>query len=46
VEILLPPAVEAIRRSARPARFAAAVGAGMGFAIGFVLDFLRFLGYP
>ena len=46
VEILLPPAVEAIRRSARPARFAAAIGAGMGFAIGFVLDFLRFLGYP
>ena len=45
VGTLLPPAAAAFRRSARPARFAAAFGAGMGFTIGLVLDFLRFLGY-
>ena len=45
VEVLLPPAVKAVRRSVRPARFAAVVGAGMGFAVGLVLDFLRLLGY-
>ena len=45
VEVLLPPAVEAIRRTMRPARSGAAIGAGMGLAIGLILDFLRFLGY-